>query len=265
MRRLTTLTLITVTSLSTQAAKYVRTWADIEDLGKGLTLERTYNSHSLTDGNFGFGWCTELDTKLEPTRDGRLKLKSCNTNNELIFISRSSNTPTPRAGMPDRSPAFSPRVGGSFLTTSGETVEFNDGIYTLYRNGSPLQKFDRAGRLIEWKATNGIVHRVKRNVFGHPVFWSNSKGAKLSISTDNATGRILEVKSPGRSPIRYQYNGQNLVFVRQADGFEWNYLYDDLHNLTRTSSTEGFVENVNYDKLRDEVISVQRQPAREIR
>ena len=258
------LTLGVMSSLTAKGSSYVRKWNDLDDANLGLELERTYNSQSLVNGSFGFGWCSELETTLEPTRDGRLKLHSCTTqNSETVFYPRSSN-PTPRP-KGDRSPAFSPAVGASFTANDSERVEIENGIYVQYRNGTPLRKFDQTGRLLEWRA-NGVVHRVKRNVDGNPVFWSTSKGARVAIQTDPRTGYITAIQVPGKGIFKYQYNGQNLVFAQAPNGVEWNYLYDDLHNLTRTASSDGVVEKVQYDKLHDEVISVQKDIAsKEIR
>jgi hypothetical protein len=266
MKTIATTLLLTLTTLNANATKYVRSWSDLEDANLGITLERTYSSHSLTNASFGFGWCSELDTTIEPTRDGRLKLKNCLNESETVF---SPPTTTLNLAMrekkADRSPAFSARVG-AFSSDNGEQVDFKNGIYTQYKFGSPFRKFDQTGRLIEWRATNGIVHRVRRNVYGHPVFWSNSKGARVSIQTDPNTGRITSIKIPGRGTLRYQYVGENLVYVAQPGGVEFNLLYDDLHNLTQISSTEGFLESVRYDKLRDEVLSVEKSVvAKELR
>jgi hypothetical protein len=263
MKTIATTLLLTLATLNANATKYVRSWSDLEDANLGISLDRTYSSHSLTNGSFGFGWCSELDTTIEPTRDGRLKLKNCLNESETVFLPPTTpTTPTnlaQRERKADRSPAFSARVGAFSTSDKTEQVEFKNGIYTQYRYGSPFRKFDQTGRLIEWRATNGIVHRVKRNVYGHPVFWSNNKGARVSITSDANTGRITSIKIPGRGTLRYQYVGENLVYVAQPGGLEFNLLYDDLHNLTQISSTEGFLESVRYDKLRDEVLSVDKR------
>jgi hypothetical protein len=95
-------------------------------------------------------------------------------------------------------------------------------------------------------------------VDGRPVFWSTNRGGGIAIETDPSSGHITSIKVPGRGTLRYLYAGENLVFVEQPNGIEFNFLYDDLNNLTQISSTEGFVERVRYDKLRDEVLSVEK-------
>ncbi len=264
MKTIATTLLLTLSTLNANATKYVRSWSDLEDANLGIALERTYSSHSLTNGSFGFGWCSELDTTIESTRDGRLKLKNCLNDSETVFSPQATTTTlalanSRREKKADRSPAFSPRVGAFFSSENGEQVDFKKGIYTQYRFGSPFRKFDQTGRLIEWRAANGIVHRVKRNVYGHPVFWSTNRGARVSIQADANTGRITSINIPGRGTLRYQYVGENLVYIAQPGGLEFNILYDDLHNLTQISSTEGFLESVRYDKLRDEVLSVEKR------
>lgn len=242
-------TLLLLTSQAAQADRYVRTWTDYTDT-TGFTLERTYNSQSLVNGSFGFGWCSELETTLEPTRDGRLKLRNCKSQKETVFTTR----------LNVRSPAFSSRDGASYeaLDNASERIERTNQGFTLYKNGNVAKRFDGAGRLLEWKSEDGITNWVKRNVSGDPVSWETSRGFRLSLRALPGTGRIRSIQLPGGSTIFYQYHEQNLILVTHSTGSEWAYQYDDLHNLVRCESSDGFFENVKYDKHRDQMLSFQR-------
>jgi hypothetical protein len=69
-------------------ANYSNTWVDIEIPGSGyeLKISRTYNSRSLINGIFGFGWCSDFETRLEKTAEGNLKLVElwCGPGNILL-------------------------------------------------------------------------------------------------------------------------------------------------------------------------------------
>ena len=49
--------------VDTRSAGYSKTFVDFRSPGTGflLTAERTYNSRSLYNGLFGFGWCSNLE------------------------------------------------------------------------------------------------------------------------------------------------------------------------------------------------------------
>lgn len=68
-------------------ANYTNTWVDMEVPGTGYDLKiiRTYNSRSLFNGMFGFGWCSDFETKIEPTAEGNIKLTECGAGQETIF------------------------------------------------------------------------------------------------------------------------------------------------------------------------------------
>ena len=53
-------------------ANYANTWTDLIVPGSGydLRVQRTYNSRSLFNGVFGFGWCSDFETTLEVNSNG---------------------------------------------------------------------------------------------------------------------------------------------------------------------------------------------------
>jgi YD repeat-containing protein len=71
-------------------ANYSNTWVDFallaQEPGAELNLERTYNSRTLFNGIFGFGWCTNFETSLEITAEGNLKRRNCGAGAEEVFV-----------------------------------------------------------------------------------------------------------------------------------------------------------------------------------
>ncbi|WP_206169394.1 CHAT domain-containing protein [Variovorax gossypii] len=78
-------------------ANYSHTWIDIAPLREevnrfwseeyllNLGVQRTYNSRSLHDGVFGFGWCTDIETKLDFFESGVVQLTHCGGGQQRRF------------------------------------------------------------------------------------------------------------------------------------------------------------------------------------
>src|SRR5688572_26848118 len=71
-------------------ANYSDSWTDIEAPGSGFPLKvvRAYNSRSLFNGIFGFGWCSDIETSLEATPEGNVKITECGDGAEIIYRAR---------------------------------------------------------------------------------------------------------------------------------------------------------------------------------
>ena len=81
-------------------SNYTNTWVDLDGLTKNktiggdvgfysvidLAISRTYNSRSLFDGIFGFGWCSDFETQLTITAEGNLRLSYCGAGEEIQFL-----------------------------------------------------------------------------------------------------------------------------------------------------------------------------------
>lgn len=68
-------------------ANYSNSWTDMEVLGSGFDLRvvRTYQSRTLFNGIFGFGWCSDFETKLEVNSEGNIKITDCGAGRETIY------------------------------------------------------------------------------------------------------------------------------------------------------------------------------------
>ena len=71
-------------------ANFSQTWVDAEVPGVGydLRVQRTYNSRSLFNGIFGFGWCSDFETRMNITAEGNLKITECGAGQEMFFSPR---------------------------------------------------------------------------------------------------------------------------------------------------------------------------------
>ncbi|MDE0092020.1 MAG: DUF6531 domain-containing protein, partial [Oligoflexia bacterium] len=73
--------------VDTRSAGYSKTFVDFktDDLNYPLEIKRTYNSRSLYNGLFGFGWCSNLETRLTVLPDGMIKIVECGGGMEIFY------------------------------------------------------------------------------------------------------------------------------------------------------------------------------------
>jgi len=71
-------------------ASYSNVWVDLEVPGSGYNMRvvRAYKSRTLFNGIFGFGWCSDFETKLETTSEGNIKVSECGDGQETVFSAR---------------------------------------------------------------------------------------------------------------------------------------------------------------------------------
>lgn len=71
-------------------ASYSNTWVDLEVPGNGYDMKvlRAYKSRTIFNGIFGFGWCSEFETKLETTSEGNIKISECGDGQEIVFSAK---------------------------------------------------------------------------------------------------------------------------------------------------------------------------------
>ncbi len=71
-------------------AGYTNSWVDLEVPGNGYEMRvlRAYKSRTIYNGMFGFGWCSEFETKLETTSEGSIKISECGDGQEINFSAK---------------------------------------------------------------------------------------------------------------------------------------------------------------------------------
>ena len=74
-----------------KSANYSESWTDliVPGVGYDLRVNRTYNSRSLFNGLFGFGWCSDYETKIDVTTEGNLRLTECGAGQVVNYTPRS--------------------------------------------------------------------------------------------------------------------------------------------------------------------------------
>jgi YD repeat-containing protein len=276
-------------------ANYSDSWTDLQFSGTGyaLKVQRFYNSRSTFSGIFGFGWCSEFESYIEVTPEGRLSMLECGAGQETLYspakydgkaqsklieelvahykkstpgaTDHGANTLREQLGQSSELRAeWAKHAGiampdakkGTVYTADNLEVDkiiFDGSTYTRSLADGTSQKFNSAGRLIMVNDKNGNSLRF------------TYKGSNLSEIIDNAgkkltfafaqNKRVKEITGPGGAKASYKFKGEDLVEVRNMWKNKYTYDYDDTHNLTKIGFPDATFKAVAYNQKMDWVTS----------
>ena len=73
--------------VDTRSAGYTRVDEDFKNPGTGfeLKIERAYNSRSLYNGIFGYGWCSNFETRLDTLPGNIIRGVECGGGMEIVL------------------------------------------------------------------------------------------------------------------------------------------------------------------------------------
>ncbi|WP_413289591.1 DUF6531 domain-containing protein [Bdellovibrio sp. HCB337] len=277
-------------------ANYSNTWIDMEVPGSGYDLKivRTYNSRSLFNGIFGFGWCSDFETSLEVNGEGNIKVKECGGGLEVTFSPREvtrkdvdntvssiiskmksdkkvgqteafyKNLQTQLVEDDNMRADYARQYGvvvavkeGTKFFANGREVEnivFTKAYYTRNLVDGSSQRFSLQGKL---------THIYDKN--GNFLKFEYEKDQIQSITDNNSrrltfkyfpNKKVKSVSGPNGLMAEYRFaNLDDLALVKNAWLKTYNYEYDDLHNLTKASYPDKTTIVLKYDKKNDWVTS----------
>ncbi|MBK9293485.1 MAG: RHS repeat protein [Oligoflexia bacterium] len=280
-------------------ANYADSWIDLIIPGTGydLKVQRGYNSRTLFNGIFGFGWCSDFETSLEVTAEGNLLLTECGAGLEVLYQAgqysegdiqkvvkqiiakaRAENLsaqPNYWADLEKRlqtETALRAEYAAKYKiakTIAEKTRYYANGKEADYmeRQGSSYvrvmpdgvtQKFDLKGRLSKLFDRNGNFLNFSYNGKLLAAVTDNN-GRKLSFSY-YPNGKVKLISAPGGLKAEYKYQNLNeLIYAKIADGSVYTYDYDSdgLHNLTKITYPNKTTKEINYNKNKDWVVSLK--------
>ncbi|MFP5518342.1 MAG: DUF6531 domain-containing protein [Bdellovibrionia bacterium] len=279
-------------------ANYSNTWVDMDVPGSGYDLKiiRTYNSRSLFNGMFGFGWCSDFETSVEINAEGNLRVKECGGGLEVTFapreITRSDVTKTINSIMAkikadkkvsftdsylkqlaaqlleddnlrsDYAQKYGIAVGvkeGTKFFANGREVEhftFNKTFYTRTLPDGSSQRFNLVGRLTHIYDKNGNFLKFEYDKDMIKTIEDNNS-RRLSF-TYYPNKKIKMIRGPNGIAAEYRFsNLDDLSYVKNAWLKEYSYQYDELHNLVKATWPDKTFISVKYDAANDWVIGFQ--------
>lgn len=276
-------------------ANYSDTWVDITMPGAGypLRVSRTYNSRSVFNGMFGFGWCSDFETTIQKLPEGRLKLTECGAGQEVIFspgkFDQASLEKTVNSIIahykkknPQASATTVETLRGQVMTSDSlraewakdagiasaeiqkgtvftadnlnvEQIAFDGTSYTRTLSDGNLQKYDVSGRITAFYDKNGNF--LKFSYAGSTLKdVIDNNGRKLAF-TFFPNRRVKEIVAPGNIRAEYKYKSEDLIEVKNMWKNSYTYQYTDTHNLVRINFPDKTFKALTYNEKKDWVMS----------
>lgn len=276
-------------------ANYSNTWTDakVEGTGFDMKLERTYNSRTLHNGLFGFGWCSNFETDIEVTGEGNIKLKECGAGAEVLFSPREITKAEVESTVNQilvkmRADKSKPRTEeyfkkikeelflfddlrsdlartmgikvpvkeGTRYSANGREVEsivFQKTYYERTLNDSSKQRFNLQGKLTHIFDKNGNLLKLEYDK--DQLREINDNGARRFTFKFYPNKKVKEVVGPNGIKMEYKYaNLDDLSYSKDATGQVHTYEYDDLHNLTKINFPDKSTVLIRYNQKEDWVV-----------
>ncbi len=279
-------------------ANYSNTWVDMDVPGSGYDLKivRTYNSRSLFNGMFGFGWCSDFETSMEINAEGNIKVKECGGGLEVTFspreVARADVDKTIRTIVSkmkaDKKSTFTEsyyktfsaqlleddnlrseyaqKYGikvdvkeGSKFFANGREVEhfiFNKSFYTRNLPDGSSQRFDLQGRLTHFydKNNNFLRFSYEKDLISQ----IEDNNARKLLFSYYPNKKVKMIRGPNGIAADYKFsNLDDLSYVKNSWLNEYNYTYDELHNLVKATWPDKSFISLKYDVAKDWVVSFQ--------
>lgn len=277
--------------VDTRSAGYSKTFLDFKSEGPGYSLEvrRTYNSRSLYNGLFGFGWCSNLETRLSVLPDNSVKVVECGGGMEVFYY--------PKGKAPDvdfyvssildklkqrkvkmSSKAFaklksdllkSQNLRAHFLEALDMKGQAEKGLkyyaqgrvkeyivvtsqgYTRHLPNGVQESFDKKGRMVRSSDRQG---RIEIDWKPTRIQIMDERGRRLTFILNKKNGKIKSVQLGKKTVARYKHRGEDLLQAVNNWGETYEHRYDNLHNLTKNIYPDKKTEELTYNVKKDWVI-----------
>lgn len=279
-----------------KSANFSESWTDLKvpGIGYDLRVTRTYNSRSLFDGMFGFGWCSDFETKITVTPEGNLKLTECGGGMEITYMPKSFKASSVdktvqeimaevRKRRSDLKPEYLNSLEKEMKSNDFLREEFSRRMHIqgkvaagkiYYANGREAETIVRKGDSYKRSMTDGtyqlfdvssghITHMYDRNGNYLKFQWksdvlesvADNMGRKLSFKYSPSNHKIAEIVGPNGLAAHYVVKGEDLVRVIDSKKHRYGYAYDDVHNLTKIELPDHTYKALTYNKDKDWVTS----------
>jgi YD repeat-containing protein len=269
----------------------------VPGVGYDLRIMRTYNSRSIYSGIFGFGMCTDFETKIEVTPESYIQATECGGGLQVTYTPKKAdpdkisttikNIMTEvRARNKSKSPKFfadlekelhenallrdelgrqlklkgKVELGAVFYANGreNETIVLKGTEYVRTLADGTFQKFNLDGRMTAMYDRNN--NYLKLDWRGEELMSvTDNNGRKLNFKYSPSIKKAIEVAGPNGLRSTYAYKGEDLVQVVNAWKNKFLYAYDDGHNMTRTDFPDHTFKLMTYNKDKDWITSFRNR------
>ncbi len=236
---LTLLTHVSKAEVDLKKGNFYKTWVDVEIPTSNyiFQLRRTYDSRSLHQGIFGYGWCSDFEKSLELKTNKSVVLHDCKLRTDIHYESIGANQFGSRKNPKET------------LLKIGETY--------LRKTPHSLQKFNQQGQLVYLSNHSGFHIKLHYHQTGELKKIDVNSEATLTIKIDRRRKLVQTISAPKNPQLAYTYQDGNLTAVRTAASELTQYEYDDVHNLTQIIEPDSKLSQLSYNKEKDWVTKIR--------
>ena len=230
--------------VDTRSAGYSKTFVDFKSKGKGFPLEikRPVNSRSIYNGLFGYGWCSNFETRLSTLPADTIKVVECGGGMEVLYHPKGkipninfyvdsimAKLKTRKVKMSKKALAKlkqdllqSPNLRANFLEALDikgqakagikyyaqgrvkEYIVFTSRGYTRHLPNGVKENFDKPGRLIKVSDKTGHIEISWKPA---KIEVMNERGQRLILSLDTKSGKIKNAVFGKKVVASYVHKG----------------------------------------------------------
>lgn len=273
-------------------------WTDIKlpSSGYDLRIKRTYNSRSLFSGIFGFGWCSDYETKLEVTAESGIRVTECGGGMQISYTAKNHNPKAVKqtikkiiAGIRKTNKSISSselkklekelaydqnlrialekrldlngkvKAGTTYraIGRESETVVLKGNEYVRNLANGTFQKFNSKGLLTHMYDRNRNYIRISYK--GDRILKVSDNNGRQLIFSYNSQKKLKSISGPNNIKVEYKFKGEDLTYAKNQWKDVFTYQYDDLHNLTKFTLPDNTYKAITYNKDRDWVTSFRNR------
>ncbi|MBE8162384.1 MAG: hypothetical protein HAW63_00140 [Bdellovibrionaceae bacterium] len=282
-----------------RTSNFSKTFLDMHIKGTGLDLsiKRTYNSRSVFNGIFGYGWCSDYETTLAINSDSSVLVTECGGGLESLYKSSSFKQKNilqinkkiikeVKKRNPDLSSrylanlrkklktnAFLREEFAKNLNIKGEVHAFTkyiiDGrkneylvkknnLFTRYLKEGIKQEFNLKGQLVSIVSKLGNRLNIKRKKDLISEV-SDTKGRRLQFFYDNILKKVTKLQGSNGATAAYAFKGNDLIRSTDENKVTVHYQSDSQHNLTKIIYPNKTFVAMSYNLSKDWVTSFTNQ------
>lgn len=251
-------------------ANYATTWTDMIVPGTGYDLKivRTYNSRSLFNGMFGFGWCSDFETSVNVTPEGNLKLKECGGGMEVLYSPRviakkeiedsiakivAKMKLDPKAS---KNPKDIAELKKDLVTNDSKRTELSQ-KYDIKIQIKQGTKFYANGREVEYFEYDQSKKNYSRFLSDGTKQIFNTDGKMIQMSDKNNNylvfvyekGSLIEVKDNNNRKLQFKYYPTKKVYsITGPNNLKSDYEFSNIDLLSAARDAWQKTYTYKYDK-----------------
>lgn len=218
-------------------------------------FRRWYNSRSMYDGPFGFGWTFDYGARLGRTPEGAY----------TVMEADGFQSTYREAGQ------YHEMVAAPFssllMEENGRVVRHCDAdeYHRVYGGRVARETFGPDGRLLLVRFAGGVEHELRYEPDSGPkpgalkAVVDKQSGKTIYAFETSPDGKFAAVTNPDGSVFRFTYSGKMLTGVQEADAAasSTTYRYSADYNLLSVKRRNGSAADFAYDEQKDWLTSMR--------